>query len=218
MKPFGRYIIKALLLGMSLTSCEQASPAAKPVVATVPFKKEAKMDKQEFWRLIDFSKQQAAGDNAAQEALLIKTLSHYAPADIITFEYLLRQQLEEADDFNIMAAAKIMEGSVTDDSYIYFRCWLISQGEKVFTEAIRNPDTLAQLETDDSTTDFEPLLYVTTAAYKVKTGQQKEDDSFPRAKAAERGLSYDFGSHTKGNDWTPEQLSTLLPKLWAKYD
>ena len=176
------------------------------------------MDKQEFWHLINFSKRNAAGDNEGQEALLIKTLSQYAPNDIIEFEFLLRQYLEEADDFTIMAAEKIIEGSVTDDSYICFRCWLVAQGEKVFTEVVRNPDALSQVETEGISTDFEPLLYVATAAYKIKTGKQEEDSSFPRDKAAERGLSYDFGSKTKGNDWKPEQLPTLLPKLWAKHD
>lgn len=176
------------------------------------------MDKQEFWHIINFSKQNAADDNEIQEALLIKTLAQYAPNDIVEFECLLRQCLEEADDFTVMAAEKIIEGSVTDDSYIYFRCWLVAQGEEVFTEAVRNPDELSQVEADGLATDFEPLLYVSTAAYKIKTGQQEEDESFPRGRASERGLSYDFGSHTKGKDWTPEQLPTLLPKLWAKYN
>ena len=182
------------------------------------FKANNKIDKPEFWRIIDFSKQYAAGNSDAQETLLVKILAQYSPGEIIEFECVLRQCLEEADDFNVMAAAKIIEGSVTDDSYIYFRCWLIAQGEKVFSEAVRTPDSLAAVATDDTQTDFEQLLYVATDAYKISTGKQKEDDNFPRNVAAERGLSYDFGSETKGRDWTPEQLPTLLPKLWAKFD
>lgn len=183
-----------------------------------PFKANPKIDSQEFWRIIDFSKQYTAGNNAAQEALLVKILAQYPPSEIVEFECLLRQRLEEADDFSVMAAEKIMQGSVTDDSYIYFRCWLIAQGKMVFAGAVRNPDTLAAVVTDDVDTDFEQLLYVATDAYKISTGKQTEDAGFPRNMAADRGLSYDFGSKTKGQDWTPDQLPTLLPKLWAKFN
>jgi hypothetical protein len=117
-----------------------------------------------------------------------------------------------------MAAEKIIDGSVTDDSYIYFRCWLVAQGEKVFTEAVRNPDSLADVPAVDMFVEFEPLLYVATEAYKIRTGMKEEDASFPRDKASERGLNYDSGSETKGTDWTPEQLPTLLPKLWNKFN
>ena len=117
-----------------------------------------------------------------------------------------------------MAAQKIIEGSVTDDSYLYFRCWLISQGKSVFEEVLRNPDSLASIDTEATIAEFEPLLYVATQAYKNKTGKQQEDESFPRGVASARGLNYDSATGTKGDDWTEEQLPTLLPKLWAEHN
>ena len=175
------------------------------------------MDKSEFWRIIDFARLHAQEDSQRQELLLVKGLEQYSAENIIEFECLLRQTIIDADDFKVMAAEKIMEGSVSDDSYVYFRCWLIGQGEQVFTEALRNPDSLVTVVTAETTTDFEALLYVTTQAYQHKTGKGEEDDSFPRNIAAKRGLDYDFGSQTKGQDWTPEQLPTLLPRLWEKF-
>ena len=208
-----------LMLSSGVVSCEQATPITNQAMMNAPqFKANTKIDEQEFWRIIDFSKKYAAGNSESQEALLVKIIAQYSPSEIIEFECLLRQRLEEADDFNVMAAEKIMEGSVTDDSYIYFRCWLIAQGEKVFTEAIRSPDTLAAVAIDEAETDFEQLLYVATDAYKISTGKKEEDASFPRNIAAERGLNYDFASETKGKDWIPEQLPSLLPKLWAKFN
>jgi hypothetical protein len=177
-----------------------------------------KMNKEEFWRVIDFAHQQAKGNEQVFENLLIKNLSHYSPEGIIEFECLLEQQLLDADDFKIMAAQKIIEGSVTDDSYLYFRCWLISQGKGMFEEALRNPDSLASIDTEGTVAEFEPLLYVATQAYKNKTGKKEEDASFPRGVASARGLNYDSATGTKGKDWTEEQLPTLLPKLWAKHN
>jgi hypothetical protein len=177
-----------------------------------------KMDKQEFWRVIDFAHQQAKVDEGLFENLLVKNLSQYSSEGIIEFECLLEQQLLAADDFKIMAAQKIIEGSVTDDSYLYFRCWLISQGKNVFEEALRNPDSLANLDTEGTVAEFEPLLYVSTQAYENKTGKHEEDVSFPRNVASVRGLNYDSASGTKGEDWKEEQLPTLLPKLWARHN
>ncbi|MBJ6145899.1 DUF4240 domain-containing protein [Hymenobacter sp. BT559] len=177
-----------------------------------------KMNKEEFWRVIDFAHQQAKGNEQVFESLLIKNLGQYSPEGIVEFECLLEQQLLDADDFKIMAAQKIIEGSVTDDSYLYFRCWLISQGKSVFEEVLRNPDSLASIDTEGAIAEFEPLLYVATQAYENKTGKKEEDASFPRSVASARGLNYDSAAGTKGEDWTEEQLPTLLPKLWAKHN
>ena len=153
-----------------------------------------------------------------QAALLTKDLEQYEPAQIIEFECLLRQRILAADDFKVMAAQKIIQGSVSDDSYLYFRCWLIGKGEHAFTKALHNHDSLADIDTQGEYPDFESLLYVATQAYHHKTGKQEEDESFPRDMAIERGLTYDFETETKGEDWTEEQLPTLLPNLWAKHD
>jgi hypothetical protein len=211
----------ATALAGVVSSCGEARSVSQlPVINTsqLQYQVKGKMDSQEFWRVIDFVHQQAKGDENLYEVLLIKNLEQYSPEKIIEFECLLEQQLLNADDFKVMAAQKIIEGSVTDDSYLYFRCWLISQGKSVFEEALRNPDSLVSVDVEESIAEFEPLLYIATKAYKHKTGKQEEDESFPRGVASARGLNYDGATGTKGNDWTEEQLPTLLPKLWAKYN
>ena len=87
---------------------------------------------------------------------------------IIEFEIIFRQLIIEADDFKIMAAQKIIEGYVSDDSYLYFRCWLIGKGEIIYTETLKNPDFLSENINQDEESDFEELMYVATNAYKIK--------------------------------------------------
>ena len=111
---------------------------------------------------------------------------------------------------------KIIEGSFTDDSYLYFRCWLIGQGKTIYQETLKNPDYLANIVKADKIHEFEGLMYVATKAYEEKTGK-KEDESFPRDLAYKAGLDYDFGAPpTKGTDWTEDALPTLLPALYNK--
>jgi len=171
---------------------------------------------QEFWQLLADSKATAAGDLARQEQQLIRELAKLEPAQIVEFECRLRECLIEADDFGIMAAQKIIDGYVSDDPYLYFRCWLVGQGETLFGNALRSPDTLAAVVVEPYL-EFEALLYVATTAFEQRTGQTEEDETFPRSVASDRGLDYDFGAVTKGEDWREEQLPKMLPRLWAKF-
>ncbi|MBD2714174.1 DUF4240 domain-containing protein [Microvirga sp. STR05] len=174
------------------------------------------MDKEQFWQLVEAAKTEAQGDQQLQEQILIDHLAQLEPAQIVAFECRLRECLLEADHFNIIAAQKIIDGYVSDDTYLYFRCWLIGQGETVFTNALQNADSLASVM-DEGYQDFEELLYVATKAFEQRTGKTDEDDTFPRSIASEQGLDYDFGSETKGEDWTENQLPKMLPKLWKKF-
>lgn len=165
---------------------------------------------------MEAAKAAARGDQELQEQAIINSLEKLEPEQITEFECILREYLLEADHFNIMAAQRIIDGYVSDDTYLYFRCWLIGQGEAVFTNALQNADTLASVVIDPYQ-DFEALLYVATQAFGKRTGRAEEDATFPRAVAAARGLHYDLGSETKGEDWTENQLPKMLPKLWNKF-
>ncbi|WP_162276840.1 DUF4240 domain-containing protein [Mucilaginibacter pedocola] len=177
------------------------------------------MDEQEFWKIIDHSYSVAGDNKQKQDDIITQKLSAYTPEQIIEFEVIFRKKVIEADDYKVMAAAKIIDGVVTDDPYLYFRFWLIGLGEKTFKEALKNPDYLADVVDSGVEPDFESLLYVSTKAYMKKTGRQKEDESFPRDVAYEKGLDYDFGAPpTKGKDWKTEDLSKLYPKLWEKFN
>ena len=77
------------------------------------------MNIKEFWKLIESSKssnQQDFLDN------LKKQLYALDNKEIILFEEILRELIIKADHYNVMAAEKIIEGWVSDDPYLYFRC------------------------------------------------------------------------------------------------
>ena len=183
------------------------------------FIKNDKMDKSEFWKIIEYSIANSDYDKLEQEKIIVEKLSSYNAEQIIEFEMIFRQLIIEADEFKIMGAQKIIEGYVSDDSYLYFRCWLIGKGEKVYTETLKNPEYLAENISKDEETNFEGLMYVATSAYKIKTGKKEEDESFPRDVAIEKGLDYDFGAPpTKGIDWKEEELPKTYPKLWKVFN
>lgn len=171
-----------------------------------------------FWSLMNNAILSANGDNSLKEKYLEKELENYSLDEIKNFEIAFRKCVIDADDFKIIAAQKIITDYVSDDTNLYFRCWLIGQGKTVYDETLKNPDYLATLTNKGDECDWEELMYVATNAYSKKTGKE-EDETFPRYIAIKMGLDYDFGAPpTKGEDWTNDQLPTMLPKLWMKFN
>ena len=211
-----------LLLTLTFVGCRQTPKqndniASNSKTISKEFKKGDIMDKQEFWKIIDYSFTNSKGNQETQEKLILDKLLSYTLEDITNFEIIFRQLIIEADDYKIIAAEKIIEGWVTDDPYLYFRCWLVGQGQKTFEETLKNPDYLANIVSKSTDTNFEGLMYVATMAYSQKTGKE-EDETFPRDVAIGKGLDYDFGAPpTKGTEWKEEELPKRYPRLWAKF-
>ncbi|MFD0751900.1 DUF4240 domain-containing protein [Mucilaginibacter calamicampi] len=212
-----RLFVIALLTVLCIgCSAKEDKRSFKPVSE---FTKAEKMDEKEFWKIIDYSYNAAKGNLDLQNEIIVKKLSAYAPEEIINFEIILCKKLIEANNYKILAANKIIDAYVSDDGFLYFRLWLISLGRETFEQTIKNPDYLAGVVDNGVVPDFEHLLYVSTQAYKNKTGKQQEDDSFPRDVAFNKGLNYDLGGPAiTGNDWKEDELPKLYPKLWEKFN
>lgn len=175
------------------------------------------MDEPSFWKMIEATSVRSSIDTDQLASILEQQLSKMSRTEVIDFEIILREKIFEADHFNVMVAQKIIDGYVSDDSYLYFRCWLISLGKEAFYGTIKSTDYLAGIINKDITPEFENLLYITTSAFSKITNKE-EDDSFPRNIAADKGLNYDaLGLETKGEDWTEEDLPKRAPKLFNMF-
>lgn len=183
------------------------------VIAIGAFLYFSHMEKITFWEIIEKSQLVPQEDQYHE---LEKLLSKYTLNDIVDFEIILRELIIELDDYKVMGVLKIIEGYVSDDPYLYFRCWVIGRGKKVFDLALQHPDDLAGLVDPSTIPGFEELLYVADDAYESKNG---DGEDLPRDIAAGKGLSYDFGApDTKGTDWEEDDLPRLYPKLWAIFN
>jgi len=180
------------------------------------------MDENKFWQIIDDSREISKED----DNLFIKNIKNelltLAESDIIDFEYILRQKIIEADHYKIQATQKIILGYLSDDSFLYFRCWLIGQNKKIYNQTLKNPDILADYYEKDYFSNekgkLEELSYVSTYLFEEKTGRE-EDESFPISICVEKGLDYDFfaGETRKGDKWNKDDLPELYPKLYKKF-
>src|SRR5688500_13492823 len=119
-------------------------------IATVPLKleqiqilrHETTLDDKLFWQLIEDAKAQSEGKTERQVQLLIAMLAERSIADIYAFGMLTRKYMWFAFRSDLWAAAYIIEGLITTDSaFVDFRSWLLTQGEKVYYDALQNPET-----------------------------------------------------------------------------
>jgi len=161
------------------------------------------VDAATFWQLIESSRENAGGDPDEQADELTDLLSELPPDEIVAFDRMLHELLAAANRWDLWAAAYIINGGCSDDAFEYFRAWLVAQGERVYREALADPETLTERAEPDAT-NAESLLYAAGDAYRVETGRDLPAKvSRPSEPAGER--------------WNEADLKHRFPKLWAAF-
>lgn len=171
------------------------------------------MSEDQFWELIENS---AADDPQDQLDNLTALLSDLTVEEILGFDYQLDKHLEDSYNPELWAAAHIVCGGCSDDSFDYFRAWLISKGKNVYENALLNPDSLLGVLNEMNDNDFpenEEILYAALDAYGEVTGKEdfydvldSFDDDF---QILEIELNWDEDD--------PKTLELICPKLFDRF-
>lgn len=119
---------------------------------------------------------------AEMPTILEDELSCVSLTEILDFAAYLAMFLDTAHDRRLLVAFSIITGSTSSDGFVYFKCWLIAQGEKVFKVSLENPDSLATIPSfNEGPLGPEPylegMLYVANKAFKKKTAGMPMSDS-----------------------------------------
>lgn len=179
------------------------------------------MDRKEFWKLIVRSK--TYKENHVQ--WLIETLSKGTLEDLLSFEWHFQQVHDQSYQSDLWGAAYILMGGCSDDSFDYFRAWLISHGESVYTKVLANPDVMAAIipksfEEEGLIPECEDFLDIGINAFSLmRTGNlqldtQLENEFYDLLDS--RG--YQSQRPDINLDWDDEQdLDERFPKLWKRF-
>ncbi|WP_432995419.1 DUF4240 domain-containing protein [Dactylosporangium sp. CA-233914] len=123
----------------------------------------AEMDERWFWRIVDGT---VAGSERQIE--LLRGALVALPADeVLSFRRQFVAAHRRAYTRQMWLAAALLyshpgsEPDLGDDGFTDFRSWLISRGHAVFTQAIDNPDTIADIPDED---DHDPFCHGETFA------------------------------------------------------
>ncbi len=152
-----------------------------------------------FWPTIKAS----SGDPAKLTALL-KDKSN---EDVSAFGSTFYQLLINLNRWEIWGAGYVMAGGMSDDSFHYFRSWIIGKGEEAYETALKSPDDLGQFAGEDDDFDNELLEYV---AVEILEERGVED---PRE--SPDGFADD---EPKGEEWDEDEVYAKYPKLAAQFE
>jgi hypothetical protein len=175
-----------------------------------------------FWELINNSKKYGE----EQVEWLTKELIKKNNEEIIQFEIEFRNKMEQSYTSSLWGAAFVVMGGCSDDGFDYFRGWLISRGEEVFNQVIKNPEFLAEylsednLQEDEFAPQLEEILSVASDAYTYqKTGMfEYNDDIYTEYLNELEARGYKFEAIDIEFDWEEEDLEERYPLLWHRFD
>ncbi len=172
---------------------------------------DVRMDRQGFWDAI--ARARAAVDDTFEDTeelaeVLTDVLAQLQPAEIAAFDNEFRRLLIESYRDDLWAAAYLTCGGAGDDSFDYFRAWLIAQGQQAWDAALANPDSLADLINPAAGTEFdgESLMYSAGDAYERVAGTSLVPDDPPNVEWP-AGLNLDFEDEA--------ELARRFPRLAA---
>jgi len=215
-----------IVAALCLTACAQNGSNNQDNLSTDTISSlsiNQQMDTVLFWKIMDNAYSKAKFNNRLKEQAILDQLVLLTPEQIVNFEIIFQQMNLKSSTWNNFAAHTIIEGGSSDDTFFYFRCWLISLGQKNFEETLKNPDFLADIDIPINLTYgygeviFEELIPMADKAYAIVTKKMTEDESFPRAFAQKKGLFFDSRTELKGVEWSDTDLPKIAPKLCKKF-
>ncbi len=92
--------------------------------------------------------------------------------------------------WRLWAAGYVITGGMGDDSFHYFRSWIIGKGKELFEVALKDPDEMG-LWIDDRDVDNELLEYVAVEIMEQRQGSDPRELSDCNPDAAPVGEPFD---------------------------
>ena len=160
------------------------------------------MDVTQFWQLIEVARATGPADAEGVARAVTTALQQLPPEEIIAFDDILWHQMARSYQWDLWAAAYIVNGGCSDDGFDYFRGWLIAQAQTTFEDALRDPDTLVDaVARERYAVNCEWMLGVGADAYEAVTGRElaPASRSMPAAPA--------------GDEWDEDEPAGRAPLL-----
>jgi Protein of unknown function (DUF4240) len=172
------------------------------------------LDENLYWQIVQESLNNSETQDEQQEYLVTR-LQKLNPKDIVGFRLRTDKFLYDTYNSEMWCAGYIMNGGCSDDSFEYFRNWVVSRGKDVYYKAKQNPDTLIeQVEEDAEFYDFEDFWYVALNAFKNKTGKDLydfiDDDNFKFKEGHYPNFDFTW------EEENPESMKAICPNLFDR--
>ena len=185
------------------------------------------MNKEEFWQTIEsVNRTVPDGDHEMVVKRMCEELSHHSPQDILDWHLILREYKNAAYRNDLWTASIALGAHASDDGFIDFRTWLISQGKNTYMDAMRDPDTLAANPHSGKEMNFEAFASCAIDAYREKLnltdrdGLMKPYDDLDKHELSDQ-LVKDIHSEIPQHPDAPSihlpmDYSAQFPRIWER--
>jgi len=164
------------------------------------------MTLDEFWEILDKVHKKSGADIDKRFDVLEAELGKLSLAGLQSFEVHFTDCLDRAYTWELWGAAYVIGGGCSDDGFWDFRSTLITCGRKIFEGALKDPESLADLDRElGDNLQVEGIQYITGTV-----AQRLGGDLLDRAKPHPKRPS--------GRRWNEAAAARLYPKLARKYD
>ena len=171
------------------------------------------MTEAEFWELIEKTKCSEPDEHVER---LVARLVKLPASEILSFGHWWGEAHTAAYDWNLWGAAYIINGGCSDDGFIDFRSWLLLKGEKVYRDALADPDTLAKVRVEPDEASCE--CYPAPEAYSQAVSGA-DHGAYYNALTAAHGLGLSR-PEPLGEHWDFEsetEMKARLTRLFKKF-
>jgi hypothetical protein len=170
------------------------------------------LDENLYWSIIGGALKRSKGQDE-QEEYLVSRISKCSLIEIIGFQLRTDKLLFDLYNPSTWCAAYILNGGCSDDSFHYFRAWVISRGREVYYDTLKNPDSLVSEYNEDGEYDFEMFLSIASEIFMDKTDRELYDyvdDSLAFTESKHPTIEFTW------NESDPESMRPICPNLFEK--
>ncbi|MGW2091465.1 DUF4240 domain-containing protein [Promicromonospora sukumoe] len=196
------------------------------------------MDVERFWLVVDEIRGRAeavgAQDGAALWDCVVDVLAGRLDAqEILAFNAVATDLAHQADTSAMVAAMFLIEGYVSDDTFMDFRDGVILRGRRTFEAALNDPDSLVDHPIVVGSTpsaraaglrgeiSFESIASTAVDAWVRVTGAEDEDDFWEVASEVENeARAAQVAPAQPDEPWDvsdPDEIRRRLPRLAERF-
>ncbi|WP_431951232.1 DUF4240 domain-containing protein [Actinacidiphila sp. bgisy167] len=180
------------------------------------------MDIDRFWQFIESARSSATIVGRPLDEVLVGLLAERSPQEVLEYA----ERFDEVHDglyrWDVWAAAYLIGGGCSDDSFIDFRAGVIALGREWYERVAAEPDSIAEhpavveaiQDHRDETLFYEEMNYVGGGAFELLTG---DSDAFYKAWAEYKPADEHVGTEADmGEDFDFDDAGEMhrrLPRL-----
>lgn len=191
---------------------------------------ELKLTREEFWKYINEARKKSP-DDFSVIVYLTQQLEKKSNEEIFSFGIILDEIMLESYKEKLWCASYLVNGESSEESFDFFRLWLISKGEKVYNDVMKNHDNLIKYignpEDEDFVEDFyenEDFFFIAVDAYGKKNNIEGFEDIFEQYldefDLYKEKLKYVDVDYPKlkftWNEKVPKSMRKICPKLFNR--